>query len=117
MTRDPRERVQDILNSIDSIGRGEVLMARAESEKDPEAAAIALNSILYDLVIIGEAVSALPTPVQDREPDIPWRQIVGMRNRLTHEYFRPDFDLVALTIDEPLELLREACLRIVAELS
>lgn len=91
-------------------------MARAESDKDPGATAIALNSILYDLVIIGEAVSALPAPVRDLEPDIPWRQIVGMRNRLTHEYFRPDHDLVALTIDEPLVLLRAACLRIVADL-
>ena len=116
MSQGPAERLGDILASIQSIADAEELMARAESSGDATTAQIALNSLLYDLVIIGEAVRSLPAGICDAEPAIPWRQIVGMRNRLAHEYFRPDHDLVALTIDEPLEALRTACLRLRANL-
>jgi uncharacterized protein with HEPN domain len=117
VTRDSADRIRDILTRVESIGEAEAMMARAEAEGDSSTVRIAYNSILYDLVVLGEAVRALPDDLRDSEPDIPWRQIVGMRNRLAHEYFRPDLDLVALTIDAPLQNLQAACGRLLRELT
>jgi uncharacterized protein with HEPN domain len=38
--------------------------------------------------ILGEAARHLPDDFQTNHPEIPWRQIIGMRNRMVHEYFR-----------------------------
>ena len=46
------------------------------------------DAILYNLVIIGEAVKALGAATTARRADIPWRQIAGLRDLPAHEYFR-----------------------------
>jgi len=50
--------------------------------------------IAHALQIIGEAARLLPEPARANFPSVPWKQIVGMRHRLVHEYFRVDFDRV-----------------------
>jgi uncharacterized protein with HEPN domain len=65
---------------------------------------------------IGEAVNALPAEITAQEPDVPWRDIVDMRNFLSHEYFRVLADVVRRTLDEPLEQLRAACHRLLASI-
>lgn len=114
MIRDPRFRLQDILHRIDSIAAAEAVMVDARRSGREAIADVARNAILYDLVVIGEAVRALPDSLLDTEPDVPWRLVVGMRNRLAHEYFRLRPEQVALTIDEPLRRLHEACTRMLA---
>lgn len=42
----------------------------------------------------GEAAGRVPEEVRTRHTDIPWRQIVGMRNRLTHGYDAVDLDIL-----------------------
>lgn len=49
------------------------------------------ESILYNLIIIGEASSQLPDQVYEFYPTIPWHGMRGLRNVLTHEYFKTDF--------------------------
>jgi uncharacterized protein with HEPN domain len=44
--------------------------------------------------IIGEAVKNLPTDMYQKYPNIPWRKIAGMRDRLIHGYFSVDYELV-----------------------
>jgi uncharacterized protein with HEPN domain len=46
------------------------------------------------LEIIGEAVSKLPKDFLEKYKEIEWRNIAGMRNRLIHEYFSVDYELV-----------------------
>lgn len=48
------------------------------------------EACLYNIQIIGEAVSKLPDDVKEAEKQIPWKLIKGMRNRLIHEYFGTD---------------------------
>ena len=56
-----------------------------------------------DLQIIGEAARALPEDVRALAPEIPWSEIIGMRNILVHGYFDIDTDIVweAATRDVP----------------
>lgn len=48
--------------------------------------------------IIGEAAAALPEEFKGAYPDAPWRQIVGMRNRLIHGYYDVDLDILWDTV-------------------
>ena len=62
-------------------------------------------AILKSVEIIGEAASRLSVETKERHPDIPWREIVGMRNRLVHAYFDIDLRLVWETVDSDLPVL------------
>ena len=55
---------------------------------------MAVEACLYNIQIIGEAVSKLPEDIKEKNPQIPWGLIKGMRNRLIHEYFGTDLNLV-----------------------
>lgn len=46
------------------------------------------------LEIFGEAAANISRPFQKRHPHIPWKSIIGMRNRLIHAYFDIDYDIV-----------------------
>jgi uncharacterized protein with HEPN domain len=52
------------------------------------------NSIIYYLQIVGEAASAIPQDFRDRHPEIPWRPMISMRNKLIHHYDGIDLDVV-----------------------
>ena len=55
--------------------------------------------------IMGEAANSISEPCQDKYEKIPWRQIVGMRNRLIHAYFEVDLDIVWQVITSDLDSL------------
>jgi uncharacterized protein with HEPN domain len=52
------------------------------------------SSVLYQIVILGEAVNRLSNNFKEEHPEIPFAEIRGMRNRVTHEYHDVDFDIV-----------------------
>jgi len=45
------------------------------------------NAVMRQIQIIGEAARKISQQYKDSHPEIPWRMIIGMRNRLVHEYF------------------------------
>jgi uncharacterized protein with HEPN domain len=46
------------------------------------------NAVMRQIQIIGEAAGKVSAGYQGEHADVPWRDIIGMRNRLVHEYFR-----------------------------
>lgn len=52
------------------------------------------DAVIRQLQIIGEATRMLPKEFKQKYPEIPWEQIIGMRNRIIHEYFRVDVKIV-----------------------
>ena len=62
-----------------------------------------LNLALVRLIeIVGEAATRVSSAGQARLAEIPWRQIIGMRNRIVHGYDRVDFDMLWDTIQQDL---------------
>lgn len=61
---------------------------------------------IKELEIIGEAVRNLPDDFRDGNPNIPWKDIAGMRSYLVHEYFEIDLDLVWDTIKSKIPELK-----------
>ncbi|HHT9153819.1 MAG TPA: HepT-like ribonuclease domain-containing protein [Candidatus Hypogeohydataceae bacterium YC40] len=61
------------------------------------------SSILHQLLILGEAVKRLSEDFREQHPEIPWKTMAGMRDKLIHAYNSVDFEEVwkTLTIDLP----------------
>jgi uncharacterized protein with HEPN domain len=68
------------------------------------------------LEVMGEAANKLPEHVRNRYPEVSWQEIIRMRNRLIHEYFGVDFDIVWQTIEEDLAPLETAVKKMIAEM-
>ena len=64
------------------------------------------SAVLYQLSIIGEAAKLVPETWRRQHPDIPWRQIGRMRDRLIHHYFNVDLDVVWNTATTDVPVLR-----------
>ncbi len=63
--------------------------------------------VLHHLRILGEAARTLSEEVKRRHPDVPWKDIVGMRHVLVHGYFEIDVDVVAKVIEDDLPRLKQ----------
>jgi uncharacterized protein with HEPN domain len=61
-----------------------------------------IKAVLYDLGIIGEASRNIPSEVQLRYPQIPWRLMGDMRNVIFHEYFQLELPIIWQTIQKNL---------------
>jgi uncharacterized protein with HEPN domain len=80
--RDPRERLQDILEAIQHIQRH--TSAGGQSFEQDE---LIQSWCVRHLQIIGEAARSLPDEIRNSIPKIPWSDIIGMRHVLVHNYF------------------------------
>jgi uncharacterized protein with HEPN domain len=94
--RVPSIVANDILYCIDHIAS----YTENLSFEDFTANFMVIEACLYNIQIIGEAVVQLPDDVKNNNPNIPWGLIKGMRNRLIHEYFSTDLQLIHKTLVE-----------------
>lgn len=96
--RTPSVVIGDILRCIEHIETYTAKLSFNEFSNN----FMVIEACLYNIQIIGEAVSQLADDVKDSNPQIPWILIKGMRNRLIHEYFGTDLPLVWNTIKNDL---------------
>jgi uncharacterized protein with HEPN domain len=59
-----------------------------------------VNAVIRSLEVIGEATKNLPLSFRDAHPDIPWKQMAGMRDKLIHAYFGVDKQMVWQAIEK-----------------
>ena len=85
-----QESLIDIANAIRRILRYTSGISKLELEINDEK----LSAILYQITIIGEATKRLSQEVRQQHPEIPWREMAGMRDVIVHEYDQLDFDVV-----------------------
>jgi uncharacterized protein with HEPN domain len=62
-------------------------------------------AVVRALEIIGEAAKRVPPDVRDRSPEIPWRAMAGIRDKLIHDYTSVNLEVVWKTIIEDLPSL------------
>jgi uncharacterized protein with HEPN domain len=70
------------------------------------------DAVVRNLEVIGEAAKQLSTETTAGAPEIPWREIAGMRDRLIHHYFGIDLETVWAVVENDLGPLRSAVVRL-----
>ena len=100
--RDDRERLLDILEAIDRIEE-----RLPEEQGDFDADDMVQVWAVHHLRIIGEAASKLGKEFKEATPQIPWQEIIGMRNILVHQYFDVDADIVWAACRKDLPTLKK----------
>jgi uncharacterized protein with HEPN domain len=99
--RDDQQRLKDILEAIERIQR------RAGTDrKEFDRNELLQVWIVHHLQIIGEAARGVTEATRDSIPEIPWKQIVGMRHILVHHYFGIDLETVWSVVEGDLESLK-----------
>ena len=64
------------------------------------------DALIRKLEVIGEATKGLSAEVTDANPEIPWNKMAGMRDRMVHQYFRVDLDVVWQTVTSDIPKLQ-----------
>jgi uncharacterized protein with HEPN domain len=93
----------DVLEAIEQI---EKYAAGGRAEFD--ANELVRTWIVHHILIIGEASRGVSSDFRDRHPEIPWHEIVGMRNVLVHQYFGIDREIVWSVVAEKLPQLKQS---------
>jgi uncharacterized protein with HEPN domain len=104
VTRQTRDRLEDINRAIARI-RDYVGGSLEAPEID---APLVLEAVLYNLIVIGEAVKSVEAEVRAQVEDIPWSGYAGLRDLLAHQYFRVQKEIVEKTIRTDLPSLERA---------
>jgi len=98
--RNTQTRLEDILKALGNIYDVRRLLTKYPHEELlPE---IVYNSTIYSLIIIGEAIKHIDPKYRNRYPHIKWKELISLRNELTHEYFAVNLDYLDTLIDEHL---------------
>lgn len=109
--RDDKERLQDILDSINHIEKYAVKGFEAFSQDE-----LIQVWFLHHLQIIGEAARSLSQNLTDKYPEVPWGEIIGLRNVLVHNYFEIDQEVTWGIVENDLPPLRKQVETILREL-
>jgi uncharacterized protein with HEPN domain len=73
-------------------------------------------AILHFIQIVGEAVKFLSPKLKEKYPEVAWSQIAGMRNKVVHEYFQVDLDVVWDTVTNDVPSFKVQVEKILKEL-
>jgi len=101
--RYPRLLLQDILDCIDKITVHTAQIPDEVLLKDTWMC----DAMVRNIEIIGEAANRIPSAIREQYPEILWHQIIGMRNRIVHEYADIDLQIVLEIVREDLSVLKE----------
>jgi uncharacterized protein with HEPN domain len=112
MSRDEQERLRDIKDAITAIHQHLLRVGdTAGTKEDP----LLHDALLFQFVVIGEAVKHLNPETRDSAPEIPWTDIAGLRDLIAHEYFRIEIHRVLEIVERDLPPLERAINRMLTD--
>ena len=112
MSKDPQILLVHILNSIKSLEKYSADLNKEDFLKNEEKQ----DAIIRKIEVIGEAVSNLEHKFKENYPNIPWQDIADMRNKLIHEYFSVDLELIWEVLQTDLKIFKDNISKIEASL-
>lgn len=100
--------LQDILDSIEKIKEYTNGLTFTEFSENEEK----IDAVVRNFEIIGEAARNIPQEFADKYPDLPIEKMVSMRNKVLHEYFGVDEEIIWKTIQEDFPELKKQLLKL-----
>ncbi len=112
MKRDAALYVKDILDAMEKAENfiGEI------SQEDFFLDTKTNFAVVRCLEIIGEATKNIPDAVREKYKDIPWRDMAGMRDKVSHFYFGINFNKVWLAVKKNFPILKPRMKQVLADL-
>ena len=95
--------------------RDALLFVRGKRREDLDGDRQLQLALVRCIEVIGEAAARITAEFRDAHPEIPWRPIVGTRNRLIHAYFDVNLNVIWQTAREELPALEATLVRILVQ--
>ena len=108
----PKHDPMVALRQMSEAAREAIELAAGKSRKDLDSDRLLSLALVRLLEVLGEAASRVPGEVRELHHDIPWAEMIGMRNRLIHGYDHVDHDIVWAVVANDLPSLVMALQRI-----
>jgi uncharacterized protein with HEPN domain len=94
------EDIQDSIRKIERYTRSSDFEKFSRDEQ-------MIDAVVRNLSIIGEAVKNIPKEIKAKNPEVAWNEIRGMRNKVVHEYFGIDEEILWKTIQDDLPIFKK----------
>ena len=112
MKREIGDYVQDVIESMDKAMIFIKDMSYDEFAQDEKTT----FAVVRALEIIGEAIKNIPAEIRKVYPDVPWKAMAGMRDKLIHEYFGVNLEFVWETVKERIPIIKPVFEKILRDL-
>jgi uncharacterized protein with HEPN domain len=101
---DPGVYLEEILDCISHIGK----YVSGKTKEDFETDELLLDGVCMRLQQIGEMAAKIDENIRQQAPEIPWKSVIGFRNKVAHEYVYLEVDEIWLIIEKDLPKLKDS---------
>jgi len=101
--REYRDYLHDILDAVNDVESFVEGMSFEQFEKDRKT----LNAVVRSIEIIGEAAKNIPVDMREKYGKLPWKKMIGMRDKVIHGYFGVEIKTVWNTVKNDLPPLKQ----------